>query len=208
MAVLGREGYPFAERTPFSKCSGRSIGTGKTRLGIQTRLRQHTTTAAACFRMENYLLLCYENVPAEKLKTVKDVEVPWWGLFKRSGVKLVGDKILIVTPDKKIIWEWNSSDHLDVNRFSPVKSRKRLDPRKTRFRRYLKTSGYRCGRQRFKPANILYNPRNLDEIMLNRQREQEGVWSWTHSLSGGLSHPHSVYHDREGDARGRQYPRV
>jgi hypothetical protein len=139
----------------------------------------------------NYLLLCYENVPAEKLKAVKDVEVPWWGLFKRSGVKLVGDKILIVTPDKKIIWEWNSSDHLDVNRFSPVNPENDWTHGNT-LQAIPENKWYDAGDKRFKPGNILYNPRNFDEIMLIDRESKKVVWSWTHNLSGGLSHPHSV----------------
>ncbi len=139
----------------------------------------------------NYLLLCYEDLPKEKLSGVKDVEVPWWGLIKRSGIKLIGDTIIEMTPDQKVVWEWKSSAELDINRFSPVNPENDWTHGNT-ISPIPENRWYDAGDKRFKPGNIIYNPRNLDQIVIIDKETKKIVWSWAHSINGGLSHPHSV----------------
>jgi len=49
---------------------------------------------------------------------------------------------------------------------------------------------YDAGDKRFKPGNILINPRNIDTLFIVDKETKKIVWEWTHDYKGGLSHCH------------------
>jgi hypothetical protein len=51
---------------------------------------------------------------------------------------------------------------------------------------------YDGGDLRFKPGNVLFNPRNLDEVFIIDKETKKIVWSWTTDYKGGLSHCHET----------------
>lgn len=140
---------------------------------------------------DNRLLNAHQPLPEQYQRQVKDVEIaPWWPPRKRgSEEKQLGADIYEVSPDKKIVWEWHAYDHLDLNRFSPV----------TPAGDWLHVNSiaplsenrwYDAGDERFRPGNILVNPRNIDTIFIIDKQTKKIVWEWTHEYKGGLSHCH------------------
>ena len=134
-----------------------------------------------------YLLV--REVPKEFLENVKDCTTEWWGVMKRKGVRLIGDSIIISDWKGNINWQWDTWEHLDVNDFSPVNALSDWTHGNT-SRILPENKWYDDGDQRFKPGNILFNPRNLDKIMLIDRDTRDIVWTWTHNEKGGLSHCH------------------
>ncbi len=139
----------------------------------------------------NRLLLAHEPLPPEYQKQVKDVEIsPWWLPRKRGSEETQkGGDIYEVTPDKKIVWEWHAYNHLDLNRFSPVTPEGDWLHMNT-ISPIPENKWYDAGDKRFKPGNILINPRNIDTLYIVDRETKEVVWEWTHKYKGGLSHCH------------------
>ncbi len=139
----------------------------------------------------NRLLVAHEPIPAEYQLRVKDVEIsPWWPLRKRgSGEQQLGGDIYEVTPDKKIVWEWHAHNHLDLNRYSPVTPEGDWLHMNT-ISPIPENRWYDAGDLRFKPGNILINPRNIDTLFIIDKETKAIVWEWTHTYKGGLSHCH------------------
>jgi len=132
----------------------------------------------------NTLILCHEKVPAEMLATVKDVDtnIHEYGKVARKGVQLIGDTIIEVTPDKKIVWEWKSSEYLDVNRFSPNDALSDWTHGNTASV-IPENKWFDQGDKRFRPGNIIFNPRNLDMIFIIDKETKQVVWRF-HSDDG------------------------
>jgi hypothetical protein len=57
----------------------------------------------------NTLVICREPVPEEYLKEVRE---PTW-----QNQTICGDTILEVDREGKVVWEWNSHGHLDINHY-------------------------------------------------------------------------------------------
>jgi len=135
----------------------------------------------------NRLFLAHEPLPEKYQKQVKDVEIsPWWPLRKRgSEEKQLGGDIYEVTPDKKIVWEWHAYNHLDLNRFSPVTPEGDWLHMNT-ISPIPENKWYDAGDKRFKPGNILINPRNIDTLYIVDKETKEIVWEWTHTYKGGF----------------------
>jgi len=138
---------------------------------------------------DNRLVLTAEIVPKEYMKQVKDVETVWWGLRRRSKVRLIGDAIYEISPKKEIVWEWHAHEHLDLNKFSPVVPLSDWTHINT-IAPLPENKWYDQGDKRFKPGNIIVNPRNLDIVYIIDKETKEVVWEWTHRYKGGLSHCH------------------
>ncbi len=139
----------------------------------------------------NRLLLAHDPLPEEFQKQVKDVEIaPWWPLRKRgSEEKQLSGDIYEVTPDKKVVWEWHAYNHLDLNRYSP------LTPEgdwlhMNSIAPLPENKWYDAGDERFKPGNIIVNPRNINTLYIVDKETKEIVWQWTHKYKGGLAHCH------------------
>ena len=134
-----------------------------------------------------YLLV--REVPKKFLKNVEDYPTKWWGVKKRKGVSLIGDSIIISDWKGNIKWQWNTWEHLDVNDFSPMTALSDWSHGNT-CRILPENKWYDGGDKRFKPGNILYNPRNLDKIMIIDRDTKEIIWTWTHNERGGMAHAH------------------
>jgi len=145
----------------------------------------------------NTLVLIDEHVPEEYLKDVKDVEVPWWGLIKRKGIKLVGDCVYEVTPDGNVVWEWHTHDYLDINSLSPVVPNSDWTHANT-ISPIPENKWFDAGDARFKPGNIIFSPRNLDKIVIIDKDTKKIVWEWTHTYKGGMSHQHEPHMIQKG----------
>jgi hypothetical protein len=137
------------------------------------------------------IYLSARKVPKDFLKDVEDCPTKWWGVKRRKGVRLVGDSILISDWDGKIKWQWNSWEHLDVNNFSPMTALSDWTHGNTCFI-LPENKWYDGGDKRFKPGNIIYNPRNLDKVILIDRDTKKIVWTWTHNERGGMAHPHDT----------------
>jgi len=139
----------------------------------------------------NRLFIAHDPLPAEFQRQVKDVEIaPWWPLRKRGSEEIqLGGDIFEVTPDKKIVWEWHAHNHLDLNRFSPVTPEGDWLHMNTIFP-IPENKWYDAGDKRFKPGNLLINPRNIDTLYIIDKETKEIVWEWTHTYKGGLAHCH------------------
>jgi len=139
----------------------------------------------------NRLLIAHEPIPDAFQAQVKDVEIaPWWPPRKRGSEEhQKGADIYEVTPDHEIAWEWHAYNHIDLNRFSPV----------TPEGDWLHVNSiapipdnkwYDSGDERFRPGNILVNPRNIDTLYIVDKETKEIVWEWSHDYKGGLAHCH------------------
>ncbi len=137
----------------------------------------------------NTLILCFEDVPVEKLEQVKNYTDKWYGEAKREGVLLKGDSIIEVTPDKKVVWEWNSSDHLDLNHFMPLRPAWDWTHGNT-IQIMPENKWYDAGDKRFKPGNIIYNPRHFDAIHIIDKDSGEVVAKITTKEEKGFSNGH------------------
>jgi hypothetical protein len=139
----------------------------------------------------NRLFIAHEPIPEQFQKLVEDVEIsPWWPLRKRGSEEIqLGADIYEVTVDKKIVWEWHAYNHLDVNRYSPVTPEGDWLHANTIFP-LPENKWYDEGDERFKPGNILLNPRNIDTLCIIDKDTKEIVWEWTHHYKGGLAHCH------------------
>ncbi len=137
----------------------------------------------------NTLILTFENVPVERLDKVKDHHDQWFGKIQRKGKLIIGDSIIEVTPEKKIVWQWNTSDHLDLNRFNPMLPVSDWTHGNT-VSVLPENKWYDAGDKRFKPGNILYNPRHFDEVHLISKESGEVVWTWKTKKFGGLTNSH------------------
>ena len=139
----------------------------------------------------NRLFIAHEPLPDEFQMQVEDVEIaPWWSPRKRGSVEHQrGADIYEVNMDKEVVWEWHAHNHLDLNRFSPVTPEgdwlhmNSIQP-------LPENKWYDAGDERFKPGNILINPRNIDMLFIVDRETKKVVWEWTHDYKGGLSHCH------------------
>lgn len=134
----------------------------------------------------NRLLIAHEPLPDEYQKQVEDVEIsPWWKPRKRGTVeKQLGADIYEVTPDNDVVWEWHAYEHLDVNRFSPVTPEgdwlhmNSIAP-------LPENKWFDGGDERFRPGNIIINPRNIDTLYIVDKETGKIVWSGPMSTKAG-----------------------
>ena len=115
----------------------------------------------------------------------------WFSPMRRTGVGIAGDKIIEVTPANEIVWEWSTFDDpwFDINRFSPIDTV--LDWVHCNTCSILpENKWYDAGDVRFRPGNIILNPRNFDEFVIIDKETRRVVWSHQSDFQGGLAHPH------------------
>lgn len=137
----------------------------------------------------NIVYTAYTVIPEKYQKQIKDVELPW-GTFKRSGVNMRGDVLLEVNPKTdKVVWKWNTWEHLDLNKFSPVCPNSDWTHMNS-IQELPENKWYDGGDKRFKPGNLLVNPRNLDEFYIIEKETGKVVWAGNHSYKTGLAHCH------------------
>lgn len=161
---------------------------GKVVWKYSTKLRPHHDVR----RLENgnTLILCYENVPAKSNTNVYNQTTQWWGAQERKNIDLRGDTIIEVDPQGRIVWDWNSSEHLDLNRYMPLTGMNDWTHGNTTSV-IPPNKWYDKGDKRFKPGNIIYNPRHFDEFFIIDKDTKEVVWSSKEfTVLGGLGQCH------------------
>ena len=141
----------------------------------------------------NRLLIAHEPIPQSAQDKVEDVSekiAPWWGPRMRgSEENQQGGDIFEVNLNGEVVWEWHAHDHLDLNLFSPL----------TPLNDWLHMNSiaplpenkwYDAGDKRFKPGNILINPRNINMMYIVDKQTGSVVWEGTHNYKGGMAHSH------------------
>lgn len=138
----------------------------------------------------NTLILCYETVPASVIRNVENQTTQWWGTQDRANAKLRGDTIIEVNPEGKIVWSWSASEHLDINRYMPLTGMNDWTHGNT-VSVIPPNKWYDAGDKRFKPGNIMYNPRHFDEFVIIDRESGDVVWSLKgFKAMGGLGQCH------------------
>ena len=142
----------------------------------------------------NRLLIAHEPIPQSAQGKVEDVSekiAPWWGPRMRGSEEhQQGGDIFEVNLNGEVVWEWHAHDHLDLNLFSPL----------TPLNDWLHMNSiaplpenkwYDAGDKRFKPGNILINPRNINMMYIVDKQTGSAVWEGTHNYKGGMAHSHA-----------------
>jgi hypothetical protein len=142
----------------------------------------------------NYLTVLKWPVPESIIKDLKTLETPkfLWGTIERNKLPLMtGDRAIEVSPEGKIVWDWVFHEYLDANIFSPLCAL--TDWTHTNSIQSIPENPYyNKGDQRFKPGNILINPRNMNYVYIIDKDTKKVVWEWTHGYAGGYSHSHET----------------
>lgn len=137
----------------------------------------------------NVVVPCYTEIPQEYMDKVENVETPWRS-YNRKDAKILGDVLVEFNPKtQEIVSTWNSWEHLDINKFCSVALLKDWTHFNT-VRELPPNKWYDQGDQRFKPGNLLINPRNLDQFNIIDRETGDIVWTGNHSWRGGLAHGH------------------
>ena len=141
---------------------------------------------------DNHIIyLTATTAPKEVAEKAKNVDLEWFGPRHRKGINLVCDMLVISDWEGNIVWQWEPWHELDVNQFSPVTPPHDWTHGNSVFV-LPENKWYDQGDKRFKPGNIIYNPRNLDMPIIIDRETKKIVWTWTHNELGGLSHCHEV----------------
>ncbi len=141
-------------------------------------------------------LICSRDLPPEYMAKVTDPA--------RRAVKLIGDELIEVNQNGKVVWRWVQHEHLDVNWFNPLPASQDwpggannntiTDWTHTNTIQELPPNKwFDAGDQRFKPGNILQSMRQLDTISIVDRDSGEVVWSYTGDYNGGLSGQHEPH---------------
>lgn len=136
----------------------------------------------------NTLILVMAPIPKEYQDKVQDFTIPNFGQIDRQDIQLVGDALIEVTPEKEIVWEWRSWEHLDVNRFSITTAPDDWTHANT-CSVIPPNKWFDAGDVRFKPGNIIFNPRSFDEVYIVDKDSKEIVYSWTNTTYVGGACP-------------------
>ena len=140
----------------------------------------------------NTLLLKRSFVP-ESLYT--KLESTTW---QKSRIR--SDTAFEISPDGKIIWQWNTYDHIDLNNCGKrscaaleLDEDKHVDWTHTNSISYLPENiWFDQGDSRFKPGNLLILPRNLWSIFIADKQSGKIVWTYHGNYRGGLSGGHEA----------------
>lgn len=142
---------------------------------------------------DNWLLLAHDPIPPtaqDKVDDVTDKIAPWWKpRLRGSQEQQLGADIFEVNPQGEVVWEWHAHDHLDLNLFSP------LTPEgdwlhANSIQPLPENKWFDGGDERFRPGNILLNPRNINMMYVIDKQSGEIVWEGTHDYRGGMAHSH------------------
>jgi len=142
----------------------------------------------------NTIILIQDVLTREQAANTDIQDFPgneWFAPMRRTGTAINGDAIIEVTPAGEIVWRWSAFEDpwFDINRFSP------WDPASDWTHGNTcsvipENKWYDAGDLRFKPGNILFNPRNFDEFVLIDKDTRLVIWSYQSDFQGGLGHPH------------------
>ena len=156
-------------------------------------------------------VIVFEDIPEEYRARIKDPV--------RKKLCFDSDAILEFDEKGEIIWEWHAYEHFDINQmgvqdFYPFSyypdyykvsksiieaSGKLGEPpyddwtHINTVRIIPENKWYDSGDKRFKPGNVLINPRNFNRMYIIDKENKDIVWYYTGNFMGGLAHPHDPY---------------
>jgi hypothetical protein len=152
----------------------------------------------------NTLLICREAVPKEHLKQITEPG------FRNQTI--YGDAILEVDRDGRVVWEWHSHEHLDLNHYRIIASPAwRPGPYNSTICDWThvntvqalpENKWFDSGDRRFRPGNVMISPRNLDTVYIIDRETGEITWSYGGEYSGGMSgqhEPHMIEKNMPGE---------
>ena len=142
---------------------------------------------SVALRLENGNTLFYYKIflPDEFRLRIEDPE-------QRSKDGILSDCIAEVTSGGKVVWDWRSHEHLDLNAWC----KNDPNPNWTHFNNLQalpENRWYDEGDERFKPGNILVSGRTLGFIFIVSKETGEIVWRYSGDHLGGLAGQHSPY---------------
>ncbi|MCB0319038.1 MAG: aryl-sulfate sulfotransferase [Bdellovibrionales bacterium] len=114
------------------------------------------------------------------------------------------DSLLEVTPNGKIVWRWNTEDHLDINSCGKRPCKRSLGNKQfiddaldwthvNTVRPLPENKWFDQGDQRFKPGNIIFLPRNWSTVFIIDKETKEIVWKYEGNYKKGLILPHESH---------------
>lgn len=156
-------------------------------------------------------LVTFEDIPPEYRMRIKDPQ--------RRNLYFESDAVLEFDDRGKIVWKWHAYEYFDINMatlqdFYPYdyyreyyKVSKSVVTPWNRFgelfgddwthvntvRIIPDNKWYDAGDERFKPGNVLINPRNFNRVYIIDKETKDIVWYYTGNFMGGLAHPHDPY---------------
>ena len=143
----------------------------------------------------NTLVICRHAVPGAFLKQVRE---PTW-----QNQTIYGDTILEVDRRGRVVWEWHSHGHLDINHYRLLASPGwHAGPHNSTVcdwthvntvRELPPNRWYDAGDERFKPGNVMISPRQLDTVYIIDRDSGDIVWEYGGDYFGGLSGQHEPY---------------
>jgi len=143
----------------------------------------------------NTLTICREAVPTEYLKDIRDPRL--------RNETIYGDTILEINPEGKVVWEWTSHGHLDLNHPRIMASPEWVPgpfnsticdwTHVNTVQALPENKWFDGGDERFRPDNVMISPRNLDTVYIIDRETKEIVWEYTGSYFGGLSGQHEPH---------------
>ncbi|MBI1336083.1 MAG: hypothetical protein GC164_03870 [Phycisphaera sp.] len=146
-------------------------------------------------------LICNTDLPPEAKAKITDPV--------RRDLKIIGDELIEVDRDKRVLWRWVQHEHLDVNRCNPMPANRDWTggPDNNTITDWTHTNTiqelppnkwFDAGDKRFKPGNILQSLRQLDTISIIDRDSGNVVWSYTGDYKGGLSGQHEPHMIEKG----------
>lgn len=159
-------------------------------------------------------VIAAEDIPDEYRAKIEDP------IYRNR--RFESDAVLEFDENGKIVWEWHAYQYFDVNQltgqdFYPFdyypeyytvdKSIMTSEGRHTETYynncsdwTHINTvtiipqnKWYDGGDKRFKPGNVLINPRNFNRMYIIDKESKDIVWYYTGNFMGGLAHPHDPY---------------
>ena len=132
----------------------------------------------------NYLILCREDIPEDL------VPEEFYGLgiegkrpIEITG-KMYGDRIVEITPEGEIVWDWHGYEHLDLSKVCGLENFRMIGRGDwTHFNaiHYCTNPGYE--------GMILASNRHHNEAIMIDQKTGDIVWRWGEDI---LGHQHDV----------------
>lgn len=147
------------------------------------------------------LLICQIPVPDAYRAKIKDPV--------RREVGILGDELIEVSRDKKVVWRWLQHEHIDVNLCNPIPANRGWTGGKDNntvsdwthtntIQTLPENRHYDAGDARFRPGNILQSMRQLDTISIIDRESGEVAWSYTGDYNGGMSGQHEPHMIEKG----------
>lgn len=156
-------------------------------------------------------VVVFEDIPEEYKMKLKDP--------LRRNLYFESDAILEFDENGRIVWEWHAYEYFDINMaalqdFYPYdfyseyyKVDKTVVLPGTELRKFFcddwthintvriipENKWYDAGDERFRPGNVLINPRNFNRVYIIDKESKDIVWYYTGNFMGGLAHPHDPY---------------